>query len=361
MPKHHSTIIIGAGLSGLYAAWKLYLQKKDVIVLEARERSGGRILSDNSGAAGNNLVDSNIDLGPSWIWPQFQPRLTQLINHLGLSLFKQFTQGDKLYETDGQNCERYNDQSAHSDSYRIVGGGVKLVNELISHLPESTIKLNTKVIAIKQLPLSVSTLSNGQMREYTADKIILAMPPRLSEQSIEFTPPLSTETKQLWRSTPTWMAAHSKVVFIYDKPFWREQNLSGEVFSHIGPLSEIYDGSPANEEYFALTCFVGLNANQRKQIPKAQFKTLCLAQLNRLFGKESQQIKHTLIKDWSFDNFTANETDINAVAQHPQFPANATRTLWDGKLILAGSEVAREHGGYLEGALESADEAFVLV
>ena len=33
------------------------------------------------------------------------------------------------------------------------------------------------------------------------------------------------------------------------------------------------------------------------------------------------------------------------------------RQLWDGRLLLAGTELAREHGGYLEGALESADEA----
>jgi hypothetical protein len=39
------TIIIGAGLSGLYAACLLTKEKKPFVVLEARDRVGGRILS----------------------------------------------------------------------------------------------------------------------------------------------------------------------------------------------------------------------------------------------------------------------------------------------------------------------------
>ena len=43
MSEHHSVIIIGAGLSGLYTAWRLQQKKQDVVLLEARERTGGRI------------------------------------------------------------------------------------------------------------------------------------------------------------------------------------------------------------------------------------------------------------------------------------------------------------------------------
>jgi len=39
------TIIIGGGLSGLYAAYLLYQENKSFVLLEARERVGGRILS----------------------------------------------------------------------------------------------------------------------------------------------------------------------------------------------------------------------------------------------------------------------------------------------------------------------------
>ena len=46
MTKHHHTIIIGAGLSGLSAAWHLQQQGKTVLVLEASHSVGGRIKTE---------------------------------------------------------------------------------------------------------------------------------------------------------------------------------------------------------------------------------------------------------------------------------------------------------------------------
>ena len=58
--KTHDVIVIGAGMAGLEAANQLDSKGLDVVVLEARDRIGGRINSINySGAA--------LDLGASWI------------------------------------------------------------------------------------------------------------------------------------------------------------------------------------------------------------------------------------------------------------------------------------------------------
>ncbi len=37
------------------------------------------------------------------------------------------------------------------------------------------------------------------------------------------------------------MAGHAKVVALYERPFWREQGLSGDAISHCGTLAEIHD------------------------------------------------------------------------------------------------------------------------
>ncbi len=63
--------IIGAGLSGLYSA-VLLQDQYEVTIIEARERTGGRIMT----------LDGH-DLGPSWIWPH-QKNILQLIETLGL-------------------------------------------------------------------------------------------------------------------------------------------------------------------------------------------------------------------------------------------------------------------------------------
>ncbi len=361
MCEHHSIVIIGAGLSGLYIAWKLQQQKKDAILLEARPRTGGRILSPQI----SEDIDDRIDLGPAWVWPQFQPRLSQLLGELKIDLFEQYTQGRMLYEQNSQNIQSHTGPSSHSQSYRISGGAEKLTGALTRRLNDASIFTGTPVSAINQSTLNILTTQNKQHLTFTADHIILALPPRITLQTIKFTPPLSNDIVQLWKDTPTWMARHCKLVFIYNSPFWREQNLSGEVFSHQGPLSEIYDGSPDHKKqhtpYFALTAFVGLNAAQRKSITSEDLIKQSMQQLHRLFGDESQNVIDIQTRDWSEDPNTCSSIDLHGVPQHPQYPEDMPRFLNNKKIILAGTELARENGGYLEGALESADEAISIL
>ena len=228
--KHHSIIIIGAGLTGLYLT--RLLQNHDVVVLEARDRVGGRILS-----SGLNTQDSAcVDLGPAWIWPQLQPRLHQLISDLGLGVFKQYTDGDMLFERDVSKVERYAGSSSHSQSYRILGGVGALVELLYSSVPQHFFCLNTQVLSIDQSSLTVKAMRNEEVQMYSANKIILALPPRLISNMISFTPELDSRLLRQWENTSTWMATHCKIIFIYSTPFWRNQNLSGEVFSHSGAV-----------------------------------------------------------------------------------------------------------------------------
>jgi len=356
MSKQQSVIIIGAGLSGLYAAWKLR-KKYDVTLLEARPRIGGRILSPSIGKAEN----SNIDLGPAWCWPQLQPRLNSLTQTLNLKIFSQFTQGNMLYETSVNKIQRYGDQSSHSQSYRIVGGCISLINRLASELEASSIHTDTRVLSINQQTLDLIASRDNKEIRYSADKIIIALPLRILDQEIKFQPSIKNEITQLWKNTPTWMAGHCKIIFIYETAFWREDGLSGEAFSQLGPMSEIYDGSPETEEHYALTAFIGLNAQQRQLITSEQLIDACKAQLGRLFGQTSQNIQDIHIMDWSNEPFTASEIDKKTIAHHPQYPASASRTLANENIILAGTETAIDHGGYLEGALESTELALSIL
>jgi len=52
---HHDVIVIGAGVSGLAAASHLTDQGHDVVVLEARDRIGGRIDSRSIGRDGDRV------------------------------------------------------------------------------------------------------------------------------------------------------------------------------------------------------------------------------------------------------------------------------------------------------------------
>jgi monoamine oxidase len=64
-------VVVGAGFGGLTAARKLKEQGKKVIVLEARDRVGGRVKA-------GTLAGRAIDVGGMWVGPT-QTRILELI------------------------------------------------------------------------------------------------------------------------------------------------------------------------------------------------------------------------------------------------------------------------------------------
>jgi monoamine oxidase len=64
----------------------------------------------------------------------------------------------------------------------------------------------------------------------------------------------------------------------------------------------------------------------------------------------------TFYKDWADDPFIAAKADELAPPFHPAYGKHAALPgPWKDRFWLAGTESAREHGGYLEGALEAAE------
>lgn len=302
------------------------------------------------------------DLGPAWVWPQLQPLMAELTQALDVPLFGQQVSGAGLYEdmtTDGP--VRLDTPSPHGDSFRIAHGGLSLVEALADRLDPGRILLDCRVTGLVErgervLVESVEPRLGAQVLE--ARHVILALPPRLAAHHLRFDPALPPDALSGLRATPTWMAGHAKWMSFYERPFWREQGLSGEVFSRIGPLTEIYDASPVAGGPYALFGFFGLPATTRRQVGEPVLAEHCLAQLGRLFGECATDPVDWRIKDWSADAFTATPDDLVPPAGHPVYGMDpACQVTWSGKLIFSGTETATESGGYLEGALEAGRDA----
>lgn len=87
-----SIVIIGSGISGLTAALQLQSVGFKVVLLEARDRIGGRILTlDNQGTADGGL-GAQCDMGPSWFW-RGQPMIARLLEKFDISYHEQFSDG----------------------------------------------------------------------------------------------------------------------------------------------------------------------------------------------------------------------------------------------------------------------------
>lgn len=88
-------VVVGAGLAGLGAARKLAAAGTRVVVLEARDRVGGRTLNE---PIGDGKV---VELGGQWVGPG-QDRILKLIPELGLETFPTFGDGLNLTERKGR-------------------------------------------------------------------------------------------------------------------------------------------------------------------------------------------------------------------------------------------------------------------
>jgi monoamine oxidase len=338
------TLIIGGGLSGLVLAEALTAKDRDYILIDARNRLGGRILTEYH-------ADAGFDLGPAWFW-QGQPRIAALIARLGLRTFEQYGQGDMLLEDAQGNVQRGRGFSLMEGSLRLTGGLGVLIQALRTRLPVQNLILSAAVTALTKTETGITaTLANG--KSLTADQIILAMPPRLAAE-IQFSPTLPDPAMAAMRSVKTWMAGQAKALAVYDQPFWREDGLSGDASSRHGPMVEIHDASPATGGPYGLFGFIGVPPGGRGDVEALRHH--CLAQLVRMFGAQAAQPDHLFLKDWAVDRFTALQADSEPLYAHPVYGMpNALTGLWAGKLQFAGSEVASQFGGYLEGALEAAE------
>ncbi|WP_077622367.1 flavin monoamine oxidase family protein [Sediminibacillus massiliensis] len=352
-------IIVGAGLSGLRAASLLTAQGIKCRVLEARDRIGGRVLS----ASDPNRPDlGRFDLGPTWFWPQHESHIASLIEELNLETIVQYKKGDILIERfqikPPERCELK--ESSDEKWLRIAGGVQSLVDAVAATIPSEVIELETRVEKI-QLDeagdITVETeLSNGKREKVQADGVILALPPRLVAQHIEFSPSLPPELIVDIENKPTWMAGQAKVVAVYDRPFWREAGLSGYVLSAVGPLEEIYDASPTNGSG-ALFGFFGMPSEARNRLGEDEVLNLVVNQLGKLFGNEAKNIEAILYKDWASDSETAVAEDFSPLKNYQNYGQPPIKGVWERKLVFAGTETDPQYSGHLEGALQSAEQA----
>lgn len=93
------TVVVGAGVTGLTAAWRLTQAGQDVVVVEARDRVGGRLRTERHG-------DSEFEIGGQWVSPD-QTALSGIVDELGLDTYSRFREGESLYINAAGEARRF--------------------------------------------------------------------------------------------------------------------------------------------------------------------------------------------------------------------------------------------------------------
>jgi len=95
MAEHEADVaVVGAGFAGIVAARELQRKGIDVVVLEARDRVGGRVLNE---PIGDGKV---VEVGGQWVGPG-QDRLYALAREVGVETYPTHSEGENLIEFRG--------------------------------------------------------------------------------------------------------------------------------------------------------------------------------------------------------------------------------------------------------------------
>ncbi|HUD17239.1 MAG TPA: flavin monoamine oxidase family protein [Acidimicrobiales bacterium] len=183
-----------------------------------------------------------------------------------------------------------------------------------------------------------------------ARRVIVAMPPALSVR-LHWSPPLPGRRDQLCMRAP--MGSVTKIHAVYDRPFWREDGLNGQVVSDEGAVRVTFDDSPPDASHGILLGFVaGTECRALDSYTPSERAEVAIADLVRYFGPRAATPLEVVEQHWPAEPYTRGGpvavfspgllTDFGPALREPVGPVH-----W------AGTETATVWCGYIDGALSS--------
>jgi monoamine oxidase len=257
-----------------------------------------------------------------------------------------------FYIHSGGSFENLINTSGGAQDSRIVGGSQQISIEVAKRLGDRVVlKAPVERIAHRRGRATVHTPKGA----WEAGRVIVTVPPTLAGR-IAYEPHLPASRDQLTQRVP--MGSVIKCMAVYDRPFWREEGLSGMATSDTGPVKLTFDNSPPDGRPGVLLGFIeGQSARNLTRKPQAERRKAVLECLERYFGSRARtQATDYFDKSWAEDPWTRG-------CYVGYFPTgvltgyrNAIRKPI-GPIHWAGTETATEWSGYMDGAVQSGERA----
>ena len=406
--SRHDVIVIGAGFSGLSAAIELMQAGRDVVLLEARDRVGGRVESVR-------LADGvRIDSGGQFLCRDMTQVLGLAATH-GKPVVMAYAEGDEVYQPP-MPLERGREIWAGVDALReriirldrtdpalagltvtqwlarqpdiepdIANAYIRLMEGLWCCSPDevSFVWLAATDARITNEYSEMESFLGGTMhgladdlaaalgdrlrlaspvsriehsargatvhagaRRFEASRVILCVPPVMSSR-IAYDPPAPALVRDAFAA---WKPGDVIKVFIrYETPFWRAHGLAGMV-AWSAPHG-LYACDASREDVSGLVMFIGgPYARRWHGRPNRELEAFIRERLVEALGPEAADIVEFATRDWTDDEWSGGAYADNVVdpdAGDVEAPLRAGF----GPIRFASSELSPSYPGYIEGAV----------
>jgi len=232
---------------------------------------------------------------------------------------------------------------------RITGGLQPLAEKLAGELGDA-VQLGQMVHAISQSDQGVVVhTTSGPV---SADRVVVAIAPTLAGR-ITYDPPLPAVRDQLTQRMP--QGSVIKFHVIYDRPWWRDDGLSGTVMDPGGAVGVTFDCTPPQGTPGIITGFFeGPHAVEGTRQGEQWRRDTVVGLLERTLGPDAAGPRHYVDLDWSAEAHTRG-------CYGAHLPPGAWTQVGDalrqpvGRIHWAGTETATAWAGYIDGAISSGE------
>jgi monoamine oxidase len=238
-----------------------------------------------------------------------------------------------------------------AQDFRVAGGTQGIAIAMARALGKRVI-LGHPVRRIVQGGRGASVYADGLT--VSARRIVVAIPPPLAAR-IDYSPALPALRDQLTQRMP--MGSLIKTIAVYDRPFWREQGLSGYVNSLQGPVQICFDASPESGTPGVMLGFVdAAEARVLSGQPLAERRRQVLASYARYFGAPALTPRQYLDLPWDNEVYTRG-CPVCVMPPGTITSYGSALRAPIGRIHWAGTETATVWNGYMDGAVQSGQRA----
>ena len=232
----------------------------------------------------------------------------------------------------------------------LVVDGADAPARAISALLGSRLRLATPVLEIHHQSDAVRVVTADS--SITARHVVVTLPPAHVTR-LHWAPALPVWRASLLARMP--MGSVTKVLAVYDRPFWRDSGWSGEVTDAVGSVSSAFDVSPPGGPGVLASLTCGHRSVALAQLSPEARQQRVIDAFARWFGSEARHPRSVVDVSWENEVFSGGGYSALPI---PGASAMVKRIAEPtGRVHFAGTETATRFAGYIDGAISSGARA----